>query len=198
MPFGLCFLTPFRPDCCIAERSGCYLGETGMDFFIALQFKKAVGLMNESMRVHWERTLLKTSRDDFESRRQVRPSKVVVYPPADGRPKCRHSDVVGSFGNGGGPGRRRSPAATALPPPSPPLPPPPSFDQTPNTKPAGEWRSRRPTQPSSPLVVPSLPSSPSRPACLPASASGGFWDQIRVISRKIFCSESLKAFAAVP
>ena len=91
-----------------------------MDFFIALQFKKAVGQMNKSMRVHYERTLLKTSRDDFESRRQVRPSKVVVYPPADGRPKCRHSDVVGSFGNGGGPGRRlrRSAAATALPPPS--------------------------------------------------------------------------------
>ena len=42
-----------------------------------------------------------------------------------------------------------------------------------------------------------FPSFPSWPACLTAPASGGFWDQIRVISRKIFCSESLKAFAAV-
>ena len=32
----------------------------------------------------------------------------------------------------------------------------------------------------------------------PASGGFWFWGQIRVISRKIFCSESLKAFAAVP
>ena len=150
------------------------------------------------MRVHYERTLLKTSRDDFESRGQVRPSKVVVYPPADGRPKCRHSDVVGSFGNGGGPGRRRSPAATALPPPSLPASAAAALLR-PNTK--YEAGGRMAVSSTDPTELPSrrpFPPFLSIPACLPTSASGGFWDQIRVISRKIFCSESLKAFAAVP
>ena len=61
------------------------------------------------------------------------------------------------------------PPLRCLLPPSPPLPPPPpSFDQTPNTKPAGEWRSRRPTQPSSPLSLSRRPFPPflSIPACL--------------------------------
>ena len=93
---------------------------------------------------------------------------MVVYPPADGRPKCRHSDVVGSFGNGGGPGRRRSPAATALPPPSPSLPPPPPSFVRPNTKyEAGGRMAVSSTDPTElPSLSSSLPSLPFHPGLL--------------------------------
>ena len=124
-------------------------------------------------------------------------SKVVVSPWADWRPKCRRFDVVGSLGNGGGAGSRSStataPAASAFPAAA-------AVAATlsrPNTKyeaggrmavsSTGERGRSRPT----PSYL-----APIQPG--PPSASGGFWGQIRVISRKIFCSESLKAFAAVP